>query len=109
MEGNNLEEKRESMRFPTNLKALYYLSNQKESVEKCRILNVSYKGFGIQFPMGDPIKTGSTINIGIVVQWQFMPISVKGTVKWKNEETEFCEAGTELSTSLDNLTLMKLF
>jgi hypothetical protein len=109
MEGKNLEEKRESMRFPTNLKALYYLSNQKESVEKCRILNVSYKGFGIQFPMGDQIKTGSTINIGIVVQWQFMPISVKGIVKWKNEESQPCDAGAELNTALDNLTLMKLF
>ena len=109
MEGNNLEEKRKSTRFPTSLKALSYLSNQKESVEKCRILNVSYNGFGIQFPVGDKIKTGSNINIGIVVQWQFMPISVKGTVKWKNEETELCDAGAELSTSLDNLTLMKLF
>ena len=109
MEGNNLEEKRESMRFPTNLKALYYLSNQKDSVEKCKILNVSYKGFGIQFPMGENVQPGSNINIGIVVQWQFMPISVKGIVKWKNEETEFCDAGAELSTSLDNLTLMKLF
>ena len=109
MEGNNLEEKRESLRFPTNLTALYYLSNQKESVEKCRILNVSYKGFGIQFPMGDKITKGSNINIGIVVQWQFMPISVKGIVKWKNDSEELCDAGAELYTSLDNLTLMKLF
>lgn len=109
MEGNNLEDKRKSLRFPTNLKALYYLSNQKESVEKCRILNVSYEGFGIQFPLGDKILKGSTINIGIVVPWQFMPISVMGIVQWKNEETEFCDAGAELSTSLDNLTLMKLF
>jgi hypothetical protein len=109
MEGNNLEDKRKSLRFPTNLKALYYLSEQKESVEKCRILNVSYKGFGIQFPMGEKIATGANINIGIVVQWQFMPISVKGILKWKNEEAEFCDAGAELITSLDNLTLMKLF
>ena len=109
MEGNNLEDKRQSIRFPTSLKALYYLSEEKESVEKCTILNVSDRGFGIQFPMGEKIETGSQINIGIVVQWQFMPISVRGTVKWRNKGVELCTAGAELNTSLDNLTLMKLF
>ena len=91
MEGNNLGEKRKSMRFPTNLKALYYLSNQKESVEKCRILNVSYNGFGIQFPMGDKIKTGSNINIGIVVQWQFMrkpPHDNPVLMTWRRRPTQ---------------------
>ena len=109
MEGNNLEDKRQSIRFPTSLKALYYLSEEKESVEKCRILNVSYRGFGIEFPIGEKIETGSHINIGIVVQWQFMPISVRGVVKWRNKGVELCTAGAELNTSLDNLTLMKLF
>ena len=109
MEGNNLEDKRQSIRFPTNLKALYYLSEEKESVEKCTILNVSYRGFGIQFPTSEKIKTGSHINIGIVVKWQVMPISVRGIVKWRNEETNLCDAGAELNESLDDLTLMKLF
>ena len=109
MEGNNLEEKRQSIRFPTNLKALYYLSEEKESVEKCTILNVSSRGFGLQFPAGDKIKTGSHINIGIVVQWQLMPISVRGILKWKSEGADLCAAGAELNQSLDNITLMKLF
>ena len=109
MEGNNLDEKRQSLRFPTRLKALYYLSEEKESVEKCTIQNVSYRGFGIQFPTGEKIKAGAHINIGIVVQWQFMPISVRGVVKWWHEEPEFCAVGTELNEPLDNLTLMKLF
>ena len=109
MEGNNLEDKRGSIRFPTSLKALYYLSEEKESVEKCRILNVSYRGFGIEFPIGERIESGSQINIGIVVEWQFMPISVRGVVKWRTKGVELCTAGAELNASLDNLTLMKLF
>jgi len=109
MEGNNLEDKRQSIRFPTSLKALYYLSEEKENVEKCRILNVSYRGFGIQFPIGEKIESGSQINIGIVVEWQFMPISVRGVVKWRTKGVELCTAGAELNASLDNLTLMKLF
>jgi hypothetical protein len=91
------------------LKALYYLSEEKESVEKCTILNVSYRGFGIQFPIGEKIESGSQINIGIVVEWQFMPISVRGVVKWRTKGVELCTAGAELNASLDNLTLMKLF
>ena len=109
MEGNNLEDNRQSIRFPTSLKALYYLSEEKESVEKCTILNVSYRGFGIQFPIGEKIESGSQINIGIVVEWQFMPISVKGVVKWRNRDATLCTAGAELNQPLDNITLMKLF
>jgi hypothetical protein len=40
MVGNNWEEKRNLIRFPTDLKALYYLKEERESVEKCTIVNV---------------------------------------------------------------------
>jgi hypothetical protein len=56
MVGNNWEEKRNLIRFPTDLKALYYLKEERESVEKCTIVNVSYKGFGIAFQRGEKIN-----------------------------------------------------
>ena len=108
MAGNNWEEKRELIRFPTDLKALYYLKEERESVEKCTILNVSYRGFGIAFHREEKIKTGAQINIGIVVKWQFMPISVRAVLKWLDGEMDRCTAGVELTESLENITLMKL-
>jgi len=108
MAGNNWEERRNVIRFPTDLKALYYLKEERESVEKCTILDVSYKGFGIAFQRGEKINTGAQINIGIVVKWQFMPISVRAILKWLNEGVDRCTAGVELTESLEHITLMKL-
>jgi hypothetical protein len=109
MVGNNWEEKRNVIRFPTDLKALYYLKEERESVEKCTIVDVSYKGFGIAFHRGEKINTGAQINIGIVVKWQFMPISVRAVLKWLDEGMDRCTAGVELTESLEHITLMKLF
>lgn len=108
MAANSWEEKRAVIRFPTNLKALYYLKQEREGVEKCTILNVSYNGFGMAFQGGEQISTGTQVNIGIVVKWQFMPISVKAVLKWLVEGKDRCTAGVELTESLDNITLMKL-
>ena len=94
---NNWEEKRHRIRFPTNLKALYYLKEERESIEKCTIVNVSYKRFGMTFHRGENINTGAHINIGIVVKWQFMPISVRAVLKWFDGEVDRCTAGVELT------------
>ena len=108
MDGNREKERRQSIRFPTHTRALFYLGGEKKNVEKCTIANVSYKGVGLTFPPGEQIKAGLSINIGIVVKWQFVPISVRGTVKWAEEGKDYCAAGAELNESMDNLNLMKL-
>lgn len=109
MAGDNREEKRKFIRFPTALKALYYLQEERESVKKCTITNVSYRGFGIAFHRGTKINTGAQLNIGIVVKWQFMPISTRGVLRWFDGGSDLSAAGVELTESLQHITLMKLF
>lgn len=108
MTGANRKEKRRFLRFPTALKALYYLKEEREGVEKCTITNVSYKGFGIVFHRGTHINTGSQLNIGIVVKWQFMPISTRAVLRWFDVGSDVSAAGVELTESLEHVTLMKL-
>ena len=110
MEENKMDERRKSFRFPTNLKALYYLREEKESLEKCNILNVSYKGLGVKFHTLEKIKTCSKIHLGIIVKWQLAPISVTGILRWLEEGGfRHVVGGLELTESLDSIKLIKLF
>ena len=102
------EDKRKHFRFSTQLKALYYLGDEHEGLEKCDILNVSHGGIGIEFKKAGTVKDSSAINLGIVVKWHFMPISLKGTVKWLGESLDHLICGIELTVPLDNMTLLKL-
>ena len=110
MEENKMEERRKSFRFPTNLKASCYLREEKESLEKCNILNVSYKGLGVKFHTLEKIKTCSIIHLGIIVKWQLTPISVTGTLRWVGGGGFMpFVGGLELTESLESLQLIKLF
>jgi hypothetical protein len=102
-------DKRIHFRFATRLKALYYVSNEQEGLEKCEIVNVSYGGLGIKFNQAGAFKDSLAINLGVVVKWQFVPISLKGRVKWLNEGMNQPVGGVELNVPLDNMTLLKLF
>lgn len=104
-------DKRKYRRFSTRLKALYYyyVSGENEGLESCDVINVSYGGLGIQFKRAEEFKELSAINLGIMVKWQFMPISLKGRVKWLSEGLHPPVCGVELDGPLDNITLLKLF
>jgi hypothetical protein len=99
---------RKHRRFATRLKALYYVSDEQEGLEKCDIVDVSYGGLGIQCNQAGVFKASSSINLGVVVRWQLMPISLKGRVKWASYETNRPVGGVELDMPLDNMTLLKL-
>lgn len=101
-------DKRRYARFPTQLRALYYLSDEQEGLEKCDIINVSYGGLGIALKTNGALKDLSTINLGIVVKWQFMPVSLKGMVKWLDAGVDELVGGVEFAVPLDNITLLKL-
>lgn len=102
------DDKRNYARFPTRLRALYYMSEDHEGLEKCDIVNVSHGGLGIRFKGAEAVKHLSTINLGIVVKWHFMPISLQGMVKWVGEGMDHMIGGIELAVPLDNITLLKL-
>jgi len=101
-------DQRKHRRFATRLKALYYVSDAQEGLEKCEIVDASYGGLGIQFNQAGDFKGSSAINLGIVVRWQLMPVSLKGRVKWTNQGTNPPAGGIELEAPLDNMTLLKL-
>lgn len=101
-------DQRKHRRFATRLKALYYVSDAQEGLEKCEIVDVSYGGVGIRLNQAGDCKGSSAINLGVVVRWQLMPVSLKGRVKWTGNETNRLVAGVELDVPLDNMTLLKL-
>ena len=95
-------------RFEAGLKALYYVRDENEGLEKCRIVNVSYRGLGIQFNQAKTCETSLAINLGVVVKWQVRPISLKGRIRWLRENQKYPLGGVELDDALDNMTLLKL-
>lgn len=101
-------EQRKHRRFATRLKALYYVSDAQEGLEKCEIVDASYGGLGIQFNQAGDFTDASAINLGIVVRWQLMPVSLKGRLKWTSGDTNRTVGGVELDVPLDNMTLLKL-
>jgi hypothetical protein len=101
-------DQRKHRRFATRLKALYYVSDAQEGLEKCEIVDVSYGGLGIQFNQAGDFKGASAINLGVVVRWQLMPVSLKGRVKWTSDEANRPVGGVELDVPMDNMTLLKL-
>jgi hypothetical protein len=101
-------DKRKHLRFAARLKALYYVSDEQEGLGKCEVVNVSYGGLGIQLNQAGALQTSLAMNVGIVVKWQFVPISLKGRVKWLDEGISQPVGGLELDEPLDNMTLLKL-
>lgn len=101
-------DKRRNTRFETRLKALYYVHTENEGLKKCEIVNVSYRGLGIQFKQAGDCNERAAINVGVVVRWQFMPVSLKGSIKWLSENPNHPVGGVELDVPLDNMTLLKL-
>jgi hypothetical protein len=101
-------DQRKHRRFATRLKALYYVSDAQEGLGKCEIVDVSYGGLGIQFNQAGDFKDASAINLGVVVRWQLVPVSLKGRVKWTSHGTNPPAGGIELDVPLDNMTLLKL-
>jgi hypothetical protein len=101
-------DQRKHRRFATRLKALYYVSDAEEGLEKCEIVDVSYGGLGIHFNQAGGFTGSSAINLGVVVRWQLMPVSLTGRVKWTSDGTSRSVGGVELDVPLDNMTLLKL-
>ncbi len=104
-----MEDRRSYFRFSTKLKALYYFEGEKERLEKCTPLNVGYKGLGVNFKQHEKNKAGTSIHLGIIIKRQLIPISVRGIVKWVEEEANDSVAGIELAEELDAMTMIKLF
>ena len=110
MEENKTEERRRFFRFPTYLKASYYLGGDIENLEKCDILNVSYKGMGVKFYTLEKIETCSKIHLEVIPKRQSTSINVTAILRWVGGGGFMpFVGGLELTESLESLQLIKLF
>jgi len=99
-------EKRRFGRFVTQLKAHYFLEENRGSLKECTINDISPIGAGIE--LHEDINVGSTIHLIVSVPGESTPIMIKGALVWiKHKQPKFV-GGIELTEMLDNTTFAKL-
>ena len=97
------EDRREQIRFSTNLKGRYSTGELGKNWEACTVLDASRNGMGLKFHTHEGIKVGSIINLETVIPSETEPYNVRGTLKWiKQKENEFI-GGVELTEVLDEI------
>ena len=77
-----MEEKRRFSRFPSQLKARYFVKEEERSWEDCTIINISRKGMSIKFLARGKINVDSIIHLEVFVPTEIEPIIVEGVLKW---------------------------
>ena len=97
------EERRNFIRFSTNLKGRYFTGKTVKNWEECTVLDASRNGMGIRFHTPEEIKIGSTINLETVVPSEIEPLNVKGTLKWIRQESNEFVGGVELTDVSDEI------
>ena len=91
------EERRNHIRFSTNLKARYFTGEMVKNWEECTVFDASRNGMGIKFHTPEEIQIGSTINLETIVPSEIEPLSVRGTLKWIKQEANEFVGGVELT------------
>jgi hypothetical protein len=91
------EERRNYIRFSTNLKARYFTGETVKNWEECTVFDASRNGMGVRFHTPDQIQIGSIINLETVVPSESKPLNVRGTLKWIKQEEDGFVGGVELT------------
>ena len=97
------EERRNYIRFSTNLKARYFTGETVKSWEECTVFDASRNGMGIRFHTPEEIQIGSTINLETFVPSEREPLNIRGTLKWIKQEENECVGGVELTDVSDEI------
>ena len=94
-----IQKKRRFTRFASKQKAQYCLQESYGSWKECTIHTISCKGVGIT--LKENINRGSIIFLEIPMPHEFVPLSIKGTLRWiKEKENDFI-GGVEFIKALD--------
>ncbi len=101
-----MEDIRRSGRYVTQLKAQYFLDDDKDHWKECTIININPKGMCVEFNEG--INVNSTIHLVIIKSGESEPIIVKGILKWLRQKKNNFIGGIELAETLDENTFAKL-
>jgi len=96
-----MEEERESRRLAANLKAKYFLKEEKGNGKECTIINVSHGGVGLEFYTSEKIVEGSTLLLEIFYAKGIKPIQVEGTLMWVKQGEKDSIGGIEITSKSD--------
>ena len=105
---NGLQEKREFVRVLTNLKAEYTLKARKNRWEKCTIINIHHKGFGLEFHSVTKINEGEILLLTIFFANKSESIQIHGKVQWIKERKRYYVGGIKVASVQDEDKLAEL-
>ena len=94
-----MQKKRRFTRFASKQKAQYCLQESYGSWKECFIHTISQKGVGMTIK--ENINRGSTIFLEIPMPHEFVPLSIKGTLRWIKEKENDFNVGIEFAKTLD--------
>ena len=107
-EGGKMKERRRFIRFETELEAQYILQGSKGDWEKCAVVSMGRKGFGIRFQPHKTVYIGSNIRLKIFVPEKVQPTMVEGVLKWIEERENAIFGGIESNEILDEMKFSKV-
>ena len=108
MEKHAINENRKSTRFPTHLKAHYFLKERKGEGKECVVINISLNGAGLEFYTAETIRESSKLFLSIVPPRGNGTISAEGIVRWVKRGARDYVCGIELMRILDRIALERL-
>ena len=108
MEEHTVNESRKSIRFPTHLKALYFLKERTGEGKECVDINISLNGAGLEFYSAETIDEASKIFLSINSPHGNDTISVEGIVRWVKRGARDYVCGIELTRNLDKTARERL-
>jgi len=79
---NKVKERRNFIRFFSQLKARYLLKGAGQDWQECTIININRKGMCLKFNTTEKIEVGSIITLETFIPSEMESIIVEGRVKW---------------------------
>jgi hypothetical protein len=108
MKGHTINENRKSTRFPTHLKAHYFLKERRGKGKECVVINISLNGAGLEFYTSETIGESSKLFLTIIPPQGDETINAEGIVQWVKHGARDFVCGIELTKTLDKIALERL-
>jgi PilZ domain len=99
---------RRFQRYTINLKAQYFLEEEKGEGKECTITTLGRGGVGIAIRPFEKIGVDSALFLELFYSEEFEPITVKGIVKWMKGEGSYFIIGMEVTSESDQDKLADL-
>lgn len=108
MESARREERTESVRIPTSVKARYFLKNEPVPGKDCTVINISLNGAGLAFYAQETMGQGSRLSLKMYALGGKATITVEGVVSWVKQGKKDFLFGIKLLEALDHTKQLAL-